>query len=121
MTWPVTAHPDAEHRLERLILPDESLADGHLITPPGIAAAARRRRALFDALTARLGHAPHDARLGTVPARLPRHLGTVYASVLQDDTDALHAWWRWTALHSRIEVLDVAFTPRLTPAPTSRS
>ncbi|WP_217226076.1 hypothetical protein [Streptomyces anulatus] len=113
MAWSVTMHPDADRRLERLILPDEALADGLLITAPDTAATARRRRALFAALTERIGRLPYDARLGTVPARLARHSGPVYASVVQDDTEALHAWWHWCALGSSIELLDVAYTPHL--------
>ncbi len=34
MTWPVALHPGVDNRLERLILPDEALAGGLLITPP---------------------------------------------------------------------------------------
>ncbi|MFJ3182355.1 hypothetical protein ACIPJN_28765 [Streptomyces sp. NPDC086796] len=113
MAWPVTMRPDIDRRLERLILPDEALAGGHLITPPAVAATAHRRRSLFTILTGRLGRDPHAARLGTTSARLPHHRGTSYASVIQDDTEALHAWWRWSGLRSSIEILDIAYTPRL--------
>lgn len=116
MAWPVTVHPDADRHFQRLLLPDEALADGHLVTPPDIAATARRRRTLFAGLTAYLARDPHDIRLGTVPARLPRHRGIVYASVHHDDIEACHTWWRWRSLYSSIEVLDVAYTPHLNPA-----
>ncbi|WP_446047297.1 hypothetical protein [Streptomyces olivaceus] len=117
MTWPVALHPGVDKRLERLILPDEALAGGRLITPPDVAAAARRRRDLFATLTERLGRNPYDARLGTAPARLSGHRGPAYASVVQDNTEALHVWWRWSGLRSSVEVLDVALTPHLPPAP----
>ncbi|MYZ40617.1 MULTISPECIES: hypothetical protein [unclassified Streptomyces] len=117
MTWPVALHPDIDRRLERLILPDQALADGRLITPPDVAEAASRRRALFAVLTGQLGRNPYAARLGTTPARLPRQCGTAYASVVQDDTEALHAWWCWAGLHSSVQALDVAYTPRLPAAP----
>ncbi|MEO3976676.1 hypothetical protein [Streptomyces sp. CAU 1734] len=117
MTWPVALHPGVDIRLERLILPDEALAGGRLITPPDVAAAARQRRALLMTLTEWLGQNPYDARLGTAPARLPGHRGPAYASVVQDNSAALHVWWCWSGLRTSVEVLDVALTPRLPSAP----
>ncbi|MFK0142476.1 hypothetical protein [Streptomyces murinus] len=113
MPWSVVVHPDAARRLERLILPDEALADGRLITPPHVAAAAGRRRALFDMLVGRLGREPHAGTLGTVHAQRPHHRGTTFASVLQDDTEALHAWWEWHGLGASIQILDLTYTPSL--------
>lgn len=117
MAWSVTVHPDAAQRLERLTLPGDALADGHLITPTHVAAAARRRRALFDGLATHLGRRPNGPWLGTVPVRIPHQPGAVFVSVLEDDTEALRAWWRWHGLCSSIQILDLAYTSSLRSAP----
>ncbi|MER6605928.1 hypothetical protein ABT282_08430 [Streptomyces sp. NPDC000927] len=111
MTWRVKFTREAAKKAEKLILPDEALLDGTLITSPDVKARADARQELLDRVTNGLAQQPYSADLGT--ARSTRKLvqfGSLYVSTVQSSAEACHVWWHQVV---GITILDVEFTPSL--------